>query len=29
VLAGIIAGLVLLGFAGLWWSRRPKQKKYS
>jgi D-alanyl-D-alanine carboxypeptidase len=29
VLVGIIAGLVLLGFAGLWWSRRTKQKKYS
>ena len=29
VLVGIIAGLVLLGFAGVWWSRRTKQKKYS
>ncbi|OGP63954.1 MAG: hypothetical protein A2170_08795 [Deltaproteobacteria bacterium RBG_13_53_10] len=29
VLVGIIVGLVVLGFAGLWWFRRPKQKKYS
>ena len=29
VLVGIIAGLVVLGFAGFWWFRRPKQKKYS
>jgi D-alanyl-D-alanine carboxypeptidase len=29
VLVGIIAGLVILGLAVVWWSRRPKQKKYS
>jgi D-alanyl-D-alanine carboxypeptidase (penicillin-binding protein 5/6) len=29
VLVGIIAGLVVLGLAVVWWSRRPKQKKYS
>jgi len=29
VLVGIIAGLLILGLAVLWWSRRPKQKKYS
>jgi D-alanyl-D-alanine carboxypeptidase (penicillin-binding protein 5/6) len=28
VLVGIIAGLVVLGFAGFWWFRRPKQKKF-
>jgi D-alanyl-D-alanine carboxypeptidase (penicillin-binding protein 5/6) len=28
VLVGIIAGLVVLGLAGVWWFRRPKQKKF-
>ena len=28
VLVGIIAGLAVLGFAGFWWFRRPKQKKF-
>ena len=28
VLVGIIAGLVVLGFAGVLWFRRPKQKKF-
>ncbi len=28
VLVGIIAGLIVLGFAGFWWFRRPKQKKF-
>jgi D-alanyl-D-alanine carboxypeptidase (penicillin-binding protein 5/6) len=29
VLVGIIAGLLVLGLVVLWWSRRPKQKKFA